>query len=206
LARFRLLSAILLPAFLGLLSACGADEATHGPGSWRETTEEALTEAQKHQRKIAFGAKTDLFRRLGTTLRQQIQQHGPAAAIDVCRVEAGALAARVAEERGLEIGRTSHRLRNPDNQPPAWAEDLVKEKREEITYLLHEDGRFAALAPIRLQIACLACHGKPETIDAKVRQKLAELYPEDEATGFAAGDLRGWFWMEVPAVRTAPVK
>ena len=35
------------------------------------------------------------------------------------------IAAGVAEERGVGIGRTSHRLRNPDNVPPPWAEDLV---------------------------------------------------------------------------------
>jgi hypothetical protein len=27
---------------------------------------------------------------------------------------------------------------------------------------------------------------------------LAARYPDDRATGFAPGDLRGWFWVEVP--------
>jgi hypothetical protein len=38
---------------------------------------------------------------------------------------------------------------------------------------------------------CLACHG--ETIDPAVAGKIAELYPEDKATGFREGDLRGAF-------------
>ncbi len=31
-----------------------------------------------------------------------------------------------------------------------------------------------------------------------VGERLAELYPDDRATGFAPGELRGWFWMKVP--------
>jgi len=31
-----------------------------------------------------------------------------------------------------------------------------------------------------------------------LKAKLAELYPNDQATGYAAGDLRGVFWVELP--------
>jgi hypothetical protein len=31
-----------------------------------------------------------------------------------------------------------------------------------------------------------------------VRQALLQRYPEDRAIGYAEGDLRGWFWVEVP--------
>ncbi|MEJ2720956.1 MAG: hypothetical protein P8181_07415, partial [bacterium] len=39
---------------------------------------------------------------------------GPENAIEVCRVEAPAIGARLAAD-GVEVGRTSHRLRNPKN-------------------------------------------------------------------------------------------
>jgi hypothetical protein len=42
---------------------------------------------------------------------------------------------------------------------------------------------------------CLQCHGA--NIAPPVAAKLAELYPEDQATGFAAGDFRGLFWVEL---------
>ncbi len=35
-------------------------------------------------------------------------------------------------------------------------------------------------------------------LDPAVKEVLASGYPRDEATGFAEGDLRGWFWIEVP--------
>lgn len=55
------------------------------------------------------------------------------------------------------------------------------------------------MLPIKLKKACLTCHGPADTIAADVKSKLAELYPTDDATGFSEGDLRGWFWIEVPA-------
>jgi hypothetical protein len=42
------------------------------------------------------------------------------------------------------------------------------------------------------------CHGSPESIPAVVKEALSEQYPEDQAIGFEAGSLRGWFWIEVP--------
>ena len=65
--------------------------------------------------------------------------------------------------------------------------------------LAHEDGRFAALLPIQLKVGCLGCHGPRESILPTVREALEAAYPDDKATGFKAGELRGWFWVEVPA-------
>jgi hypothetical protein len=41
---------------------------------------------------------------------------------------------------------------------------------------------------------CLTCHGS--NLDADIAASIAERYPEDRATGFEAGDLRGVFWVE----------
>jgi hypothetical protein len=37
-----------------------------------------------------------------------------------------------------------------------------------------------------------------KTLDRRVRAELDELYPHDRAVGYRTGDLRGWFWVEVP--------
>jgi hypothetical protein len=57
-----------------------------------------------------------------------------------------------------------------------------------------------ALLPIHLKEQCVTCHGPAESIADDVREKLLELYPHDRAVGFKEGDLRGWFWVEVPSV------
>jgi hypothetical protein len=41
------------------------------------------------------------------------------------------------------------------------------------------------------------CHGPKEQLIPEVKEQLAKLYPEDSATGFSEGELRGWFWVEL---------
>ena len=81
---------------------------------------------------------------------------------------------------------------------PAWAQGLVEERFGEPVYLAGPGGELGALLPIRLKSECQMCHGPAESISDEVRAAIAEHYPEDQATGFTAGDLRGWFWVEVP--------
>ena len=69
----------------------------------------------------------------------------------------------------------------------------------EAAFFVGPEARLGALFPIRLQPQCVQCHGKPEELSTEVRAALLDRYPDDRATGFAAGDLRGWFWVEVPA-------
>ena len=52
---------------------------------------------------------------------------------------------------------------------------------------------------IRVEAACLMCHG--DNIAPPIAGRLASLYPDDRATGFLEGDLRGLVWVEVPAAK-----
>ncbi len=128
-------------------------------------------------------------------------QDGPANAIDVCRLEAPALAAKHSTA-GIEIGRSSHRLRNPANSGPAWVRDVIDAyldnpvDREPRTVSLDGE-RQGYVEPILTQPLCLACHGS--SVDPVVAAALASHYPDDRATGFEVGDLRGVFWVEYPA-------
>ena len=74
-------------------------------------------------------------------------------------------------------------LANPaDNEPRA-----VRLRSGEVGYV----------EPIRTKGLCLQCHGN--AIDSTVQVRLNELYPDDQATGFEEGDLRGMFWVKLPA-------
>jgi len=57
--------------------------------------------------------------------------------------------------------------------------------------------RWGYVEPIMVQPLCLTCHGSQPAPD--VAERIAELYPDDKATGFQTGDLRGVFWLEFPA-------
>jgi hypothetical protein len=138
---------------------------------------------------------------LQSALRAGLAEEGPVHAIGVCRDDAPALAAR-ASTGGVRVGRTSHKLRNPRNAPEPWMEPLLAHYLEEPdaraprTVSL-EGGRAGYVEPIFVQAPCLACHG--ESLAPGVAERLAELYPEDRATGFEVGDFRGLFWAELPA-------
>lgn len=179
------------------LSCAGTGPVPDQP--WQLTAADDLDEAGRLQLERARAAQRDLGRELMAELGAAMDAGGPTAAIEACRQVARQRTVEVGERHGLRLGRTSKQLRNPANTAPAWARELVVSERTEATLLVSPDGRLGVLEPIRLQPQCEMCHGRPSAIAEEVQTILAETYPEDQATGFAAGDLRGWFWFEVPA-------
>lgn len=153
----------------------------------------------EEQRRAMLAAKDALFSRLSGRLQEAMGTQGPAGAIAVCQKEAQRIATDVGDEHELRIGRSGVRLRNPSNQPPAWATELTEKQTDTPHFVVLDDGDAAALLPIKLQGQCLMCHGPDETISPVIQDQLAKLYPTDEATGFQEGDLRGWFWVELPS-------
>ena len=143
-------------------------------------------------------AKEVLYTQLSARLMEVMVSDGPAAAISVCQQEAPKIASDVSVAQGLTIGRSGVRLRNSKNMPPPWATALVEAKTESPTFAKLSNGNAAALLPIKLQSQCLMCHGPKDQIAPMIQDQLAKLYPNDEATGFEEGELRGWFWIELP--------
>lgn len=126
-------------------------------------------------------------------------QQGPVAAISVCSEQAPAIAASLSVD-GVRVGRSSHRLRNPDNEGPAWVEPLIEhylDSDERAPQVVRLDGeRIGYVEAIETQSMCLACHGS--VLAPELAATLQKTYPEDRATGFSEGDLRGVFWAEFP--------
>jgi hypothetical protein len=173
-------------------------EADRGAASWQVVTVAELVPEQRAQLERAERAKNLLASTLMDALTQELEVGGPAGAVDICRDMAPMISAHAAEENGVRLGRTSFRVRNPANRPPEWARGLVADRVAELTTLAGPEGELGVMMPIRLAEPCLACHGPRESLDQAVVAALAESYPDDEAVGFAEGDLRGWFWVEVP--------
>ncbi|TWU04807.1 c-type heme family protein [Stieleria varia] len=146
-----------------------------------------------------LAAKDALFTKLSGKLMDAMASEGPAAAIAVCQQEAPAIAKTVGEEQGLLIGRTGVRLRNQSNVAPSWAAEMVRDRVDTPTFVTLDNGHSAALLPIKLQAQCLMCHGPQEDILPEIKEQLTRLYPDDQATGFKEGELRGWFWIDLAA-------
>lgn len=127
-------------------------------------------------------------------------QEGPDKAIAACSVEAPKLAAE-ASTGGIRVGRTSTKLRNPSNAPKPWMEPVLERYAEDVkarepVVVAIDRQTVGYVEPIYVQPLCVTCHG--EAIAPDIQAALDELYPSDQATGYAPGDLRGVFWAELP--------
>ena len=166
-------------------------------------TEVQLAEATRLGQDAATLLATTLVRQLSAKL----EGGGPEAAITFCSDEALPLTRTVNEELGdLEVRRTSSRLRNPANAPDA-------RDREALAWFESGAAR-GSLPPNRLQTTgdeavryyqplivnelCVQCHGPEEELAPSVRRLLQELYPDDRATGYRPGDLRGLIRVIIP--------
>ena len=185
--------AAAFPVLAVALSACSPK------GEPRIVAAADLSPAQKDQAQRAADARDFLFRSLLAELSAALERGGPAAAIPVCRDRAPAIAKEVSAKAGLAIGRTSFKLRNPGNTCPPWAEELVEKRVSEPSHVILSGGSLGVLFPIVTAAPCIQCHGEEAKIAPAVREALAASYPADRATEFREGDLRGWFWIEVPA-------
>ena len=153
------------------------------------------------------------LKRFASMLKKELQQAlktgGPLKAIEVCNGKAPEIAARISEETGWDVGRTSLKWRNPDNAPDAWERKVLEnfekrrargEKAQAIDYaeIVEQDGRrvLRYMKAIPTGKVCLACHGS--NIDSAVRARLDEFYPDDRARGFRLGDIRGAFTVSRP--------
>lgn len=152
--------------------------------------------------------------KLLSVLRAQIDRGGPEGAIAACRDQAPELARAVSAESGWAVRRVSLRHRNPKAVPDAWERATLEEfdrrvaAREpaaalERAEVVVEDGRpvqryMRALPTMEL---CTACHGAPDALSPAVKGRLRELYPDDRATGYAVGDIRGAITLRRPANR-----
>jgi Protein of unknown function (DUF3365) len=136
-------------------------------------------------------------------LSRELQKGGPTQAVDSCHIDTTGAAYRFAREEGVAIGRTSDRLRNRFNAPRPWAAEIVKQyagnKAADVEGFAVDLGdRVGLLQPLAHRPICSSCHGRETELDRHVRQVLEERYPKDRAVGFVRGELRGWFWAEVP--------
>ncbi len=135
-------------------------------------------------------------RELQAALKGAIAEGGPEHAIGLCNHMAPQITSSHTKD-GLRLRRVGVRVRNHKTNVPTDAERaaMMKLTREAPTTVATLNLKRKFLRAIYVDSPlCLNCHGT--NIKPKVKEKLDELYPEDEATGFFLGDLRGAFVVE----------
>lgn len=210
--RTPVLSALL--ASILLLAACRAGEepteATDQPANLPRAGADSA-EANDEARVIAAGeaAAAALTGELMGRVSAAIARGGPAYAIEFCSEEALPVTSEVARDLGVEIKRTSSRVRNPQNAPDADEQAALAYFEGELAagnplpqHLIRRvDGEARYYRPIVVAELCTTCHGPRDALDPAVRDALAARYPDDRATGYAPGDFRGVIRVSVQAER-----
>lgn len=133
------------------------------------------------------------------TLQAAMQAGGPVQGIEVCSVAAPQIAADLSRESGWVVNRVSLKARNQETAiPDVWEAQVLQDfdRRQQagepvgqINHAAVVDGELRYMQAQPAGEQCLTCHGTD--ISGEVRAALSEHYPQDMATGYLAGQVRG---------------
>lgn len=173
-----------------LLSACNSNES------------KTISDAEKKQLlllgdSITSEAQAILLQNVATA----IQQGGTDYAVAFCNTQAIPLTDSLSNERKVVIQRLTDKNRNPANTLQTATDSLVWEqfKSEEVHQVVAEkDGNIYYYKPILMAMpACLQCHGAKDDIAKATLNAITQKYPQDKATGYKTGDLRGMWKIKI---------
>jgi hypothetical protein len=195
-------------ASLSLLLLCvsslpGCTDGDNSDGSDAAISEHVEAEVTR----IGEGAATSLREGLTARLTAAMAEGGPVAAIDVCAVDALPLTDSIAAASpATAMKRISLRTRNPHNAPDEaeraaleWFEARAAAGERPASLVQRYGGDYRYYSPLRAAAPCLNCHGPLESLAPATRTALEARYPDDQATGYGEGDLRGLIRVTVPA-------
>ncbi len=132
-------------------------------------------------------------------LLEAMQQGGPVAAVKVCASVAPEIARQLSHRSGWRVKRVSLKARNRSTAiPDSWEEAILEqfdERRangepvETLTATTQTDNEFRYMKAQGVGPLCLTCHG--EAVAPNIKQVLDSYYPNDRATGYRLGEIRG---------------
>ncbi len=106
---------------------------------------------------------------------------------------------------GVRVYRTALKYRNEKNKPDATDIEVMNKFEEQMKngsfkkkpVVVSVNGKNRVYVPLMTDKVCLKCHGDPQKMDEKVKETIASKYPNDKATGFKEGSLRGVIVAEI---------
>jgi hypothetical protein len=139
-------------------------------------------------------------------LQRSVAERGPADAIDVCAVEAPQLTESISAQSDWTVSRVSSKPRNGDRaRADAWEARVLADFEERlasgeaapgVNYGEVVNGEYRYMQAQAVEGVCLLCHGS--NIDVAVRDAIGRHYPNDQATGYELGELRGAISLRKP--------
>jgi hypothetical protein len=198
---------LLLAGVLGA-SACRRDPPQETASSATATAAQSAlsSELETEVRQRGQALVGQAFGVLSSRLGRVIAESGVPGAIEFCSVHAISLTTSVGTTNQVTLRLLTQRPRNPGNRAEGQALDILRQfdsalqagTAPEPQVVAHTPETVTFYAPIMLAMPlCLNCHGQPGSdIKPEVDAALSRIYPQDEATGFRIGQLRGAWSVE----------
>jgi len=148
----------------------------------------------------------ELQTQLGQKLKAALNSEGPIGAVSVCKEFAPAIAKNLSSQHGVQVTRVGTRVRNEQmGTPNNWQQAALRQFEERLAQgenpatmeywqtveTGHGQRALHYARAITVQPMCLTCHGQAQDIAAPLLAKIKQAYPEDQATGYSVGKLRG---------------
>jgi hypothetical protein len=159
------------------------------------TSEAADTDLDEQARQIA----QRFIGELKPQLKQAMTEGGPILAIEVCASAAPKIADKLSADSGWLVKRVSLKSRNASRaQPDNWERAVLMQFDErqaagEEASALHHAGIkgnwYRYMQAQSVEPLCLVCHGM--NLSEPVQAELNDFYPDDWATGYHLGEVRG---------------
>ena len=195
----------LLFSGIAFLGSC-SNNADSNQVTEEKVVEEALEpQPDVNYLEIGKGLAMQTKASLGKNLALALNEKGSDGAVEFCNTQAIPITDSMSVVLNAKIKRVSDHPRNSNNQANeaelsyinSWNE--AKAKGEEHSPLLTEiEGKMVGYYPIVTNQMCIQCHGTPEKqINSATLSKIKILYPADEAIGYAEGEIRGLFVVEM---------
>lgn len=160
-------------------------------------------DVSKYEKELSVHAQ-QYMKELKTVLVKNLKSGGPLQAVSVCSDTAQEMTKKYSDKNGIQIKRVSFKNRNLSNTPDNFEKKAIQyfeelnsnnslTKEINLIELIDEDDdnivKFAK--PILVDAPCLNCHGSEGQIAKEVLEVISAKYPNDKATGYKIGDLRG---------------
>jgi hypothetical protein len=138
-------------------------------------------------------------------LTKELELSGPMRALIVCKYTVPEISSALSRKTGWRVTRVALRPRNPAlGSADAWEQKALLdferrvekgEKPEGLEvgeFVTEPGGRFYRyVKALPLGPLCVACHGAPDKLTPNLKALLDTEYPNDRATGYSVGQVRG---------------
>ena len=176
------------------------------PEAKKEAKKDGQSEEKASGSKDYVGQSKKLGKEFVGSLKKQlmaaIKEGGPVKAIEVCKVASPKSEAEFMEKNPeiISFRRISLKTRNAEKHTPTdnekeWlttSEEKLKAEGSLKPGMISGSDNVTVLLPIVIKSEkCLTCHGDSANMPDKLKETLKKNYPNDMATGYKMGDLRG---------------